>query len=392
MRFGLAIFPHHVRVDESPTLQLEHDLDLAVHADRLGFDEVWFGEHHSSGAEIISAPELMIAVAAERTRHVKLGTSVTSLSYHHPMMLTDRMVMLDHLTRGRVMWGMGPGSHALDALMMGIDPLRTREMMEQSIEAIHALLAFDGPVTRKTDWFELVDAELQLRPYSDSLDIRVASMASPSGPRLAGRYGTGVLSIGATVKEGYNFLSDTWNIVENEARLSGIPTASKDRWGLVVPMHLAETEAQARADVRRGLSEWTHYAPLVLRAPFAPATTDSEVDALIDQFNQGFAVIGTPDMAIAMIDDLVEQSGGAGTVLLFALDWAEPEAQFRSYDLFARRVMPHFQGQLSPRRRSFERLRQLAETSTSSADYMATAQDQARQRYEHEREIAVPTT
>jgi limonene 1,2-monooxygenase len=381
MKFGLAIFPHHTSVRESPTLQIERDLELAVHADRLGYDEVWFGEHHSSGVEIIGSPDLMMAMAAERTKYVKLGASVTSLSYHHPMMLADRMVMLDHLTRGRIMWGMGPGSHALDALMMGIDPLNTRTMMAEAIEAIHALLAFDGPVNRSTSWFQLCDAELQMRPYSEQLDIRVAALASPSGPRMAGQYGTGILSLGATVKEGFNFLAATWGIVEQEAARFGT-TVSKDRWGLVVPMHLAETEEQAREDVRRGLMEWSQYAPLVLKAPFEPATTNAELDALVDQFNQGFAVIGTPDMAARMVRDLEEQSGGAGCVLIFALDWAQPEAMFKSYELFARYVIPQFRNQLPAREASLERLRQLAAAGTSSAEYMAAAQEKARLEYE----------
>lgn len=386
MRFGLAIFPHHQRVRESATLQLERDLELAVHADRLGYHEVWFGEHHSSGVEIIPAPDLMVAIAAERTKHIKLGTSVTSLSYHHPLMLTDRMVMLDHLTRGRMMWGMGPGSHALDALMMGIDPLETRTMMAEAMEAIHALLAFEGPVNRETSWFQLCDAELQMRPYSERLDIRVAAIASPSGPRMAGQYGTGILSLGATVKEGFNFLAATWGLVEEEAARAGT-TVSKDRWGLVVPMHLAETEEQAREDVRRGLKEWSQYAPLVLKGPFAPATTDAELDALVQQFNDdGFAVIGTPDMAIQMVGDLEEQSGGAGSILLFALDWAEPEAMFHSYELFARYVIPQFRGQVAPREASLGRLRQLAEAGSSSAEYMAAAQEKAR--LEHEQRNA----
>lgn len=386
MRFGIAMFPHHTALRENPTLQLERDLDLAVHADRLGFDEVWFGEHHSSGVETITSPEIMIATAAERTSRVRLGASVTSLSYHHPLMITSRMVMLDHLTRGRLMWGMGPGSHALDAIMMGIDPLNTRRMMEESIEAVHALLAFDGPVTRRTDWFELVDAELQMAPYSESIDTRVASMASPSGPRLAGKYGTGILSLGATAKAGFNFLSSTWDIVEEEAARSG-KTVSKDRWGLVVPMHLAETDEQARADVRKGLKEWAGYAPLVNPVPFGEPQTEAELDALIDAFNaEEFAVIGTPERAIKLIEKLREQSGGAGTVLLFALDWAQPAEMFKSYDLFARYVMPQFQGQIAPREASYERLRRLGEDGgQSSAAVMQAAQEKARGEYAEER-------
>src|SRR3546814_11599505 len=82
-------------------------------------------------------------------------------------MLADRMVLLDHLTRGRVMFGVGPGALPSDAYMMGIEVARQREMMEESLEAILELLAGEKPVNRSTDWFTLRDARLQLRPYSD---------------------------------------------------------------------------------------------------------------------------------------------------------------------------------------------------------------------------------
>ena len=101
MRFGYFMAPFHP-VGQNPTLAFERDLDLVVTLDRLGFDEVWVGEHHSAGFEIIASPEVFLGVAAERTKHIRLGTGVSSLPYHHPLMLADRMVLLDHLTRGRV--------------------------------------------------------------------------------------------------------------------------------------------------------------------------------------------------------------------------------------------------------------------------------------------------
>src|ERR671915_2473881 len=108
MKFGIFLAPFHP-TGQNPTLALERDLELIQHLDRLGFDEAWIGEHHSAGFEIIASPEVFIAVAAERTRHIKLGTGVSSLPYHHPLMVANRMILLDHLTRGRVMLGVGPG-------------------------------------------------------------------------------------------------------------------------------------------------------------------------------------------------------------------------------------------------------------------------------------------
>ena len=99
----------------------------------LGYDEAWIGEHHSAGYEIIASPEVFIAAAAERTRHIRLGTGVVSLPYHHPLMVADRIMQLDHLTRGRVMFGVGPGALPSDAFMMGIDVQRQREMMDEAL-------------------------------------------------------------------------------------------------------------------------------------------------------------------------------------------------------------------------------------------------------------------
>ena len=138
LKFGVFITPFHP-VGQSPTVALEYDMERVVALDRLGFDEAWFGEHHSGGYELIACPEVFIAAAAERTKHIRLGTGVVSLPYHHPLMVADRWVLLDHLTRGRVMFGTGPGALPSDAYMMGIDPVEQRRMMQESLEAILAL-------------------------------------------------------------------------------------------------------------------------------------------------------------------------------------------------------------------------------------------------------------
>src|SRR3954451_1697653 len=192
LKFGIFLAPFHP-VGQNPTLALQRDLDLIVHLDQLGYDEAWIGEHHSAGYEIIASPEVFIATAAERTRNIKLGTGVSSLPYHHPLIIADRVVLLDHLTRGRFMFGVGPGALPSDAYMMGIDPLDQRRRMEESFEAILQLLNGET-VTLETDWFTLKDARLQLLPYSQPcFEIAVAAMISPSGPRLAGKHGLSLL-------------------------------------------------------------------------------------------------------------------------------------------------------------------------------------------------------
>ena len=341
-RFGIFLAPFHP-CGQNPTLALQRDLELIVHLDRLGFHEAWIGEHHSAGYEIIASPEVFIGVAAERTRNIRLGTGVSSLPYHQPLMLADRMVLLDHLTRGRVMLGVGPGALPSDAYMMGIEVARQRDMMEESLDAILRLLRSDEPVSMETDWFTLRDARLQLRPYQrPHFEVAVAAQVSPAGPRAAGRFGCSMLSIGATSAGGFDVLGYHWGVVEERAAQFG-STADRGGWRLVGPMHIAETREQAVADVAFGLADWVDYFQRVAALPLAPQTEDH--DTLVDALNaSGFAVIGTPDDAVAQIRRLATQSGGFGTYLLMAHDWADRDETLRSYELFSRYVMPEVTG------------------------------------------------
>jgi limonene 1,2-monooxygenase len=342
MRFGLFMAPFHP-TGQNPTVALERDLDLIEHLDKLGFHEVWVGEHHSGGYEIIASPEVFIAVAAERTRHIRLGSGVNSLPYHHPLLLADRFVLLDHLTRGRVMLGCGPGQLTSDAHMLGIPADEQRPRMDEALEAVIALLRGET-VTMQTDWFTLQDAALQLRPYSEpSLEVAVAASISPTGARAAGKHGIGLLSIAATTKQGFDAIGTHWRTWNELADQHG-HVADRAQWRLVGPMHLAETREQARQDVEYGIVPFSRYFTHVLPAGPTRGETAAEIIANVDE--DGFAVIGTPDDAIHKIESLVEESGGFGTFLLFGHDWASPAATRHSFELFAQYVMPHFTRQL----------------------------------------------
>jgi len=286
-----------------------------------------------------------MAAAAERTRHIKLGTGVVSLSYHNPLWVAERIVMLDHLTRGRVMLGVGPGALPTDARMIGIDPSQTRQLLEDSLGCIMHLLTSEEPLTFKNDRWDLREARLHLRPYSNPLfDISAAAVASPTGPRLAGRHGVGLLSIGATTAAGFDALALHWDVMEAEARAHG-KTVDRGQWRLVGMVHIAETMEQAYRDVEYGMEQWFHYFQAVAAFP-QMAVPGNNVKEMIQFVNEsGFGAIGTPDMAVAQIERLHKQSnGGFGAYLMLAHNWANPQATHKSYELIARHVMPHFQG------------------------------------------------
>ena len=342
LQFGIFLAPFHRRGD-NPTLALQRDLEMVELLDRLGYDEAWIGEHHSAGWEIIASPELMIAAAAERTKHIRLGSGVTSLPYHHPFLVAQRFVQLDHMTRGRAMLGCGPGALVSDAYMLGIDPATQRRRMDESLEAIMALLACDAPVTRKTDWFEMREARLHLRPYSDPhFPIAVASTLTPSGPVTAGRHGVGMLSLGAGMPGGLAALAGQWRIAEDEAAKAG-RTMDRANWRMVMNVHVAETDEAALDQVRVGerLETVTYFEDALGRPP------GRSQDPLTEGVAAGTTLVGSPETVARGIENLIARSeGGFGGLLFRAHDWADREQTWRSYELFARWVMPRFQGSL----------------------------------------------
>jgi limonene 1,2-monooxygenase len=352
LQFGLFLAPLH-HPAQNPTRALRRDLELIVRAEELGFTEAWIGEHYSTGHEIIAGGDLFVAAAAERTKRIRLGTGATSLPFHHPFVVASRAVQLDHMTMGRYILGVGPGSLPTDSTMMGLDHLAQRRMMAESFEAIHALLTGEEPVTRKTDWFTLDEAELQLKPFSYPLfELAVAAVESPAGPTLAGRYGASLLSLAASSGPGFLAMPRMWGVLEETAREFG-RTVDRRSWRVTGLMHVASSCQQAVADVRHGLPQYLDYVGRVTSklvgdasATEKPDPLTADIEDLVNGLNASSAgCVGGPEEAIAFIQRLVDNSeGGIGTFLLMMHDWADPEATFRSLEIISREVFPAFQG------------------------------------------------
>lgn len=336
--FGIFLAPFHP-LDEDPTAAIDRDMALVEHLDQLGYDEAWIGEHHSGGFEIIASPELFIAAAAQRTRHIRLGTGVTSLPYHHPFMAADRMVQLDHMTRGRAMFGVGPGALSGDAFQMGIDPADQRRRMNEALDGIIALM--DGErVDMLTDWFELRGAKLQLPSYTrPRMEMAVACARSPSGALAAGRHGLGMLSIGGTSDDALKAHANNWLTCETAASDAG-KTVDRNKWRLVSMAHIADTREQARRNVEYGIEQFARYFREIATFPIVPPGITDAYEYLTEN---RMAVIGTPNDAIEYIESLLEGSGGFGLFLELAHNWADFDATRRHYELMTRYVRPHFQ-------------------------------------------------
>jgi limonene 1,2-monooxygenase len=337
LRGGVFLAPFHP-TDDDPTLAIRRDLELVEWLDRLGYEEAWIGEHHSAGFEIIASPELFIAAAAERTKRIKLGTGVVSLPYHNPLMVANRIIQLDHMTMGRVMFGAGPGLLTSDAMMLGIAPMKQRDRMMEALDVI--LRLFRGEtVTEKTEWYTLDGAKLHLLPYTKpSPEVCVASMVTPSGGRAAGKYDLGMLCVAATQADGFNALDVNWQVAKEIAAEHG-RTMDPARLRLVGPMHVAASREQARQNAAFGFYKWFDYFQRINPARFANLPPGDPLDILIAA---GAIVVGTPDDAIKQIEKLQAKQGAFGCFLQLAHNWADWEATKKSYELYARYVVPHF--------------------------------------------------
>ncbi len=342
MRNGIFMAPFHP-VDEDPTMALARDMELVAWLDRLGYDEAWIGEHHSAGFEIIASPELFIAAAAERTRHIRLGTGVVSLPYHNPLMTANRIIQLDHMTRGRVMFGAGPGLLPSDASMLGIDPSVQRDRMAQALDVILRLFAGET-VSETTEWYTLNEARLHLLPYSDPYpEVAVASSITPSGGRLAGKYDLGMLCVAATQAGGFDALGENWKIANEIAQEARGQPMDPQRLRLVGPVHIAETREKARENVQFGIHKWLDYFSRI--NPTSSAQVENRGGDPVDtMIRSGSAVIGTPADAVAQIRRLQDKQGDFGCFLQLAHNWADFDNTKKSYELWQRYVMPELTG------------------------------------------------
>ena len=352
MRFGAFLAPHHP-IGEHPTLQLQSDLELAAHMDKLGYDEFWCGDHHSTGWETIASPEIFLAAAAERTQRIRLGTGVISLPYHHPFMVAQRLVQLDHQSRGRLIFGSGPGALPSDAHTMGIDPMVLRDRQDEAMGVIKMLLNGADRFSYECEWFKLKDAKLHLRPLQDEMEFAVASIVSPSGMTLAGKHETGVLSIGATVPAGMRALPNQWAFAEESAKLHG-NTVDRKNWRIVLNWHIAETREKAREQAKHGLFRHNNEYSVGTLKPGEGTIYKTPDEAVNDVSNsqERTAVIGTPDDLIEKIRDMIKLTGGFGCVIGFVHDWASRQDTLRSWDLVARYVIPEVNGMLDDFRES----------------------------------------
>ena len=342
MKFSLFMMPcHHPK--DNPALAFQRDIGLIHLADELGFDEAFIGEHHSGGWETMPAPEMALSMAAAKAHRIRLGTSVFSAPFHHPFYLAERMAFLDHLTRGRAILGVGPCSLVTDKILFNMEETSLYPMLHEAVDVIVRLLESEEPISHQGEYWQFEDMQLQLRSFQQPrLPLAMPSAATPANLEMIGR--NNMIWMSPTGKNRPDARKN-WKIVEKGAREAG-RIADRDNWRIATYMYLSDSVEKAWDEVREGIMrEAEYFSAIGLRGhyaeyegqPFSEFTPESCAD-------RRDWVIGTPDDAIAWLDAKMEETGGFGGLLLHSPEWTNRHKWERSMEMFARYVMPHFQG------------------------------------------------
>jgi alkanesulfonate monooxygenase SsuD/methylene tetrahydromethanopterin reductase-like flavin-dependent oxidoreductase (luciferase family) len=354
MRLGYFAMPlHPPGADLARTL--EDDLEQLVVLERLGFEEAWIGEHFTAEWENIPCPDLFIARALGATRTLRLGTGVSCLPNHNPLMLAQRIAQLDQMARGRFYWGVGSGGFPGDFEMVGVDPKSGahRELTREALDLILALWDDPKPGLYESKhwrfWVPEPQADialrLHLRPYQrPHPPIAVAGVSEGSETLvLAGERGYIPMSINFVPAR---TLRTHWAGVEAGAQRAG-RVADRATWRVARDVYVAETTARARQEALAGpmARDWREYfLPLLSKTrrlglpKVDPSLPDSEVT--VEYLCDHIWVVGDPDTVAEKLRRLADEAGGFGWLLVIAHEWEPREAWVRSMTLLREQVLP----------------------------------------------------
>jgi alkanesulfonate monooxygenase SsuD/methylene tetrahydromethanopterin reductase-like flavin-dependent oxidoreductase (luciferase family) len=354
MRAGYFTMPLHPP-GADPGLTMAADLDQLVVLDRLGYAEAWVGEHFTAEWENIPCPDLFIAKALGMTRSIRLGTGVSCLPNHHPLMLAQRIAQLDHLARGRFLWGIGSGGFPGDFELFGIDH-KAKEHLEvtrQSLEVILDLWNDPKPGLRESRYWRFrvpepqddIDLRLHLRPFQrPHPPIAVAGVSADSETlTLAGEHGWIPMSINFVPAR---VLRTHWASVEAGAGRAG-RTPDRAAWRVARDVLIADTPAEARRLALTGplARDWNGYFLPLLRksrrlgaVKVDPAMPDDAVT--VEYLLEHIWIVGSVDEVAARLRRLRDDVGGFGTLLVIGHEWDPPGVWERSMERLVGEVLP----------------------------------------------------
>ncbi len=349
MRFGLFLMPEPFPWSNW-TLSYDLKLEEIVLAERLGYDEVWVGEHHTGAYENIPAPDIYLAKASALTHRIGLGTGTINLPYHDPFMVAERMAFLDHLTHGRLIYGFGGGGLASDKLFFGVGGDETGPRMREALDIIEKLYSTTDYIDYEGKFWNVEHRRVQVRPYQEHPQFSIAGMSGTHNFALCGDRGYAALSIYFTplnieANPGMPDLVSQGSAIAAAASAAGRdPVRARNDWRICREVYVSDSKNAAMNEIRESLRQSYDYlfklglAPLMKRDSSMP---DAEVtfDWMVENIPW---IIGSPQDCTTQLRELNEGVGGFGTLLFNSREWVTTDRWNRSLELFARYVSPHF--------------------------------------------------
>ena len=357
MRFGIFAMPEHPP-REHVTLSFDRDIDHIVLAEKLGFDEFWIGEHHTGGFETVPNCEYMIAKASALTSRIRLGTGMVQLPYHDPFLVAERLAFLDHLTHGRLEYGFGGGGLPTDKALFQLAPETLAARTNEALDVIWKFLTSNEPVTHKGQYYNYEKRQIQVGPFQERPPFAIAGLTGNHNYALCGSRGWNPLSVyfsplKVTTNPVPDLNSHAKAMTEAASKAGLDPVQARANWRVSREVYVSDNKNQAMNEIREGVKmSYEYLLGLGLGALMKPTPEINDSDLTFEWMVENLPwVIGSPDDCIRQINEIHEQTGGFGTLLINGRDWVTTDKWNRSLEMFARYVMPRFQSNQYLKRR-----------------------------------------
>ncbi len=351
MKFGILYnVDYHREVHGTPSKYYETLLNQIELEEQLGFDAVWFGEHHYSGYSFASPPVIAMAAAA-RTSRIRLGTGVSLLALGQPIRMAEEYAMLDVLSGGRLEYGIGRGFLKYAHEVMGVDEAENRERYIEGAELIQKAWTADGPFTFEGKYSTLLDYEFFPKPIqSPHPPIYASGVLTPESFAWAGAQGYNLST--AFFLPAQELVRDGITMYRQKLVEHGHDPATRDVAG-VFQMYCGESNQEARDSAGQYVLNYLEYfGRLASRSQFTAQDFSAYregfaevqgMDAYDEMDRQKLVMIGDPDTLIERIKWAQEYYGTNYLVFEIAQGGQPPETVIPSLERFAKYVMPEFQ-------------------------------------------------
>jgi alkanesulfonate monooxygenase SsuD/methylene tetrahydromethanopterin reductase-like flavin-dependent oxidoreductase (luciferase family) len=352
MELGLFAMPLHPPT--KPIAQCyDEDVEMLVLADELGFSEAWIGEHATMAWENIPAPDQFIARVAPWTKQIRFGTGVVLMAQHHPAEIGNRIAQLDHLTKGRINFGIGIGRVSTDLELFGIDPQLPEIMMYRAIDIILKLWTEDPPYDLPGQFWPIRVKNLHpdlglggpLKPYQKPHPpIALPGISAQSRQMFIAGQRDWIALSGNLMDP--RFLRGHSEQLSKGAQSVG-RTLDRSKWRVCREIYVDDTSEAAWKYARSGsmaVGLGDYFIPMGLKnkslGNFKVSEDVPDSDVNLDYLLKHMCIIGNPDEAARQIREIYESVGGFGSLLLIAHDWDDPERWRNCMRLLAKEVMP----------------------------------------------------